>query len=153
MSNAVLTKWINIARVGTFKDSRGREHTFTEEDLENIRSAYDPKQSESPLVFGHPADNDPAFGWVHDMKTEGGKLFARFARVPDKVRELVEEGRYRYVSMSLDPDKKRLLHVGLLGAAAPAIDGLEPVSFKEADEGICINFTTPPQERKQGDPP
>lgn len=137
-----LTKWVKIARVGTFKDSKGKEHTFTEQDLEDIRTAYDPKQSEAALVFGHPKDSDPAFGWVHDLQNQGGFLSARFAGVPDEVDELVEKGRYGYVSMSLAPDKKRLLHVGLLGAAAPAIDGLGRVSFSEADEGITINFST-----------
>ena len=91
------------------------------------------------MCFGHPKDSDPAFGWVHTLKREGGKFFARFARVPAQVKQLVEDGRYRYVSMSLTPDKKRLLHVGLLGAAAPAIDGLGPVAFG-ADE-ITINFS------------
>ena len=142
MSEEKLSNWINIARTGTFKDSSGTEHTFTEQDLENIRAAFDPKKSEAALVFGHPKDSDPAFGWVRELRNQGGILSARFAGVPDKVKQLVEEGRYRYVSMSLAPDKKRLLHVGLLGAAAPAIDGLGQVSFKEADDGITINFST-----------
>lgn len=142
MNEAELTGWINIGRTGTFTDSSGRKHTFTDQDLEDIQTGYDPAKSEAALVFGHPKDSDPAFGWVHDLKTESGILSARFASVPDKVKELVRDKKYRYVSMSLSPDKKRLLHVGLLGAVAPAIDGLAPVSFKEADEGITINFST-----------
>lgn len=134
-----LTKWVAIARTGTFRDSSGREHSFTEQDLDAIRTGYDPARSEAALVFGHPKDSDPAFGWVHDLKRENGILSARFARVPDKVKKLVDDGRYRYVSMSLSPDKRRLLHVGLLGAAAPAIDGLGPVSFNE--EAVTINFS------------
>jgi hypothetical protein len=46
--------------------------------------------------------------------------------------------------MSLSPDKTRLLHVGLLGAAAPAIDGLGPVSL--AADGVIINFSAEEQE-------
>lgn len=142
MNKSKLTNWVNIARTGTFKDASGKEHTFSEQDLENIRSSFDPAKSEAALVFGHPQDSDPAYGWVRELKSQGGILSARFADVPDKVKELVENGRYRYVSMSLAPDKRRLLHVGLLGAAAPAIDGLGPVSFNEADEGLTINFST-----------
>ncbi|MDR2504313.1 MAG: phage protease [Deltaproteobacteria bacterium] len=137
---ASLTPWIGIARAGTFQDSQGREHTFTEADLETIRAGYDPAISEAPLVFGHPKDNAPAYGWVSALKTEGEKLLAQFARVPAEVKNLVQDGRYRYVSMSLSPDKRRLLHVGLLGAAAPAIDGLGPVAF--ATGGLTINFTS-----------
>jgi hypothetical protein len=133
--------WVCIARTGTFEDSQGRPHTFTEADLEAIRAGYDPSKSEAPLVFGHPKDSDPAYGWVSALKREGEKLFARFRCVPAGVKKLVQDRRYRYVSMSLSPDKKRLLHVGLLGAAAPAIDGLAPVSL--ATDGVSINFSIP----------
>ena len=90
-----LTPWICIARAGTFQDSQGREHTFTEADLEAIRAGYDPAQSEAPLVFGHPKDSDPAFGWVAALKREGEKLFAQFAAVPAEVKKLVQDCRYR----------------------------------------------------------
>lgn len=133
--------WICIARTGTFHDSQGRPHTFSEADLEAIRAGYAPAKSEAPLVFGHPKDSDPAFGWVAALKREGGKLFAQFAHVPESVKKLVQDRRYRYVSMSLSPDKRRLLHVGLLGAAAPAIDGLAPVSLSA--EAVTINFSGP----------
>jgi hypothetical protein len=134
-----LTPWVCIARTGTFDDSQGRPHTFTEADLEAIRAGYDPAKSEAALVFGHPKDSDPAYGWVHALKRQGEKLFAQFAHVPEKVKTLVQDRRYRYVSMRLSPDRRRLLHVGLLGAAAPAIDGLGPVSL--ATDGITINFS------------
>ena len=133
--------WIEIARTGTFADSMGRPQTFTARDLEAIASAYDPLKRDAPLVFGHPeSDAAPAFGWVERLKSEGGKLLATFADVPQEVRELVAKGHYRHVSMSLMPDRTTLRHVALLGAAQPAIDGLKAVSFA-ADEGaITIEF-------------
>ena len=140
MSEKEATPWICIARTGTFHDSQGRPHSFSEADLETIRAGYDPSRSEAPLVFGHPKDSDPAYGWVSALKREGQKLFAQFAHVPAEVKKLVQDRRYRYVSMSLSPDKKRLLHVGLLGAAAPAIDGLAPAAFEA--ESVTINFST-----------
>jgi len=143
-----LTPWIDIARTGTFQDSNGREHTFTEADLEAIRAGYDPAKSEAPLVFGHPKDNAPAFGWLHALKREGEKLLAQFAHVPAQVKKLVHDRRYRYVSMSLSPDKRRILHIGLLGAAAPAIDGLEPVEMNT--DGITINFAASQEEPRPG---
>jgi len=143
-----LTPWIDIARTGTFEDSNGREHTFTEADLEAIRAGYDPAKSEAPLVFGHPKDNAPAYGWLHALKLEGAKLLAQFAHVPAQVKKLVQDRHYRYVSMSLSPDKRRILHIGLLGAAAPAIHGLEPVEMNT--EGITINFAASPEEARPG---
>lgn len=129
-----------IARTGTFTDSAGNSHSFTTEDLDAIAASYDPKTLEAPLVFGHPATGAPAYGWVTDLKREGSTLFAQFAQVPGTVRDLVAQGHYKYVSMSLMPDKKRLRHVGLLGAAVPAIEGLGAVQFEGA-EGITINFS------------
>ena len=133
---------IAIARTGHFTDSQGRPQSFSEADLDAIAASYDPAKFEAPLVFGHPAVSDPAFGWVKSIRREGGKLFAQIAQIPDAVRKLVQDGRYRYVSMSLMPDRKTLRHVGLLGAAVPAIDGLGPVSLSGDNDAITINFST-----------
>lgn len=132
---------IAIARTGSFTDSQGRPQSFSEADLDAIAASYDPAKLEAPLVFGHPAASDPSFGWVKSVRREGGKLFAQLAQVPDAVRQLVQDGRYKYVSMSLMPDRKTLRHVGLLGAAVPAIDGLGPVSLSGDSDAVTINFT------------
>lgn len=136
------TQWIPIARVGTFTDSAGRPRSFTVSHLRTIAAAYDPAKRDAPLVFGHPTNNAPAFGWVKKLKVEGEKLCALFAQVPSQVQDLVAQGHYRHVSMSLMPDLVSLRHVGLLGAAQPAIDGLGSVQFADdADLGITINFS------------
>ena len=85
--------WIAIARTGTFQDSEGRDQTFNAADLDAIAANYDPARLEAPLVFGHPKDSAPAYGWVTGLKRDGQKLFARLASVPGEVRELVGKGR------------------------------------------------------------
>ncbi len=129
-----------IARTGQFIDSQGRPQSFSEADLDAIAASYKPGKLEAPLVFGHPAVSDPAYGWGKGLKREGEKLFAQIAQIPDEVRKLVQDGRYKYVSMSLMPDRKTLRHVGLLGAAVPAIDGLGPVSLSGGGDAVTINF-------------
>ncbi len=134
-------KWIEIARTGTFTDSSGRPQTFTAGDLDAIARRYDPQKRDAPLCFGHPqSDRAPAFGWVDRLRSEGGKLYASFSRVPDEVRDLVAKGHYRHVSMSLMPDRVSLRHVALLGAAQPAIDGLAAVEFKDGGDAITVDF-------------
>ena len=134
-------KWIEIARAGTFTDSLGREQTFTAGDLDAIARRYDPQKRDAPLTFGHPAsDKAPAFGWVDRLRSEDGKLYASFSRVPDEVRDLVAKGHYRHVSMSLMPDRVSLRHVALLGAAQPAIDGLAAVEFSDGGDAITVDF-------------
>lgn len=134
-------KWIEIARAGTFEDSAGRPRTFTAQSLDAIARAYDPAKRDAPLTFGHPSsDKAPAIGWVERLKSEGGKLYANFSRVPEQVRELVAKGHYRHVSMSLMPDLVTLRHVALLGAEQPAIDGLRAVEFKDGGDAITVDF-------------
>jgi len=120
--------WIKVARTGRFTDMRGQRLEFTEATLDRIVKQYDPSRQEAPLVFGHPDVSDPAYGWVERLKRQGGFLLAKLRDVPDQVKKLIDEGRYRYVSMSLFKDHT-LRHIGLLGANPPAIDGLGPVKL------------------------
>lgn len=139
-------KWIEIARTGTFTDSAGRLQTFTRRDLDAIANAYDPKKRDAPLVFGHPqSDSAPAFGWAQKLKSENGRLFALFAHIPGEVKRLVANKHYRHVSMSLMPDRVTLRHVALLGAAQPAIDGLQAVEFGNGAEAITVDFAENPE--------
>ena len=135
-------KWIEILKPGTFISSSGKPVTFTKEDLDTIAASNPATDRKTPLVFGHPEDNGPAFGWLEKIKHESGKLKAMFKQVPDAVKEAVNAGHYKNVSISLMPDKKTLRHVGLLGAAQPAVPGLEAVSFSDNDEQLIIEFST-----------
>lgn len=130
---------IAIARTGNFTDKKGNSHFFTASRLDEIATSYDPAKVEAPLVFGHPDDNQPAYGWVNRLYRHGQKLFAQFSHVSDNVREAVRKGHYRYVSMALQPDGRTLRHVGLLGAVPPAITGLGPVEMS-GDKDMIINF-------------
>lgn len=119
----------------------GQQVPLTEADFDRIVAGFDPQDMDgSPLVFGHPSLDDPAYGWVQGVRRDGDKLLARFRDVPGTVTNLVAAGRYRNVSIKLSPDKSRLVHVGLLGAVPPAISGLAPVKFSAGD-GLTIEFS------------
>lgn len=130
--------WIEIARVGRFKDSGGNWQDFSLARLEKIARTYDPAKNEAPLVLGHPSTNGPACGWTVALKIVGEKLLAYMACVSEEIKAAVDNGLYKYVSMSLYPDG-RLRHIGLLGAVPPAIDSLKAVSFSD-EAAITINF-------------
>jgi Chromosome segregation ATPases len=134
-------QWIELFAVGTHTDSSGKIHTFTEADLERMVTTHDPAVHEVPLVLGHPKTDAPAWGWVQALKAEGGKLLASFRDVPELVREAVAKGRYKKRSISLYPDG-RLRHVGLLGAAVPAVQGLKDIVDFSGDEAEgVLEFT------------
>jgi hypothetical protein len=108
-------------------------------------STYDPTVHEAPLVIGHAGDNDslPAYGWIKGFSKQGGNLYADVA-FTDTAKDLIKNGHYRKVSISfyspdsaINPSKGKwsARHLALLGASPPAVKGLEPFSFSEA-EGV-----------------
>ncbi|MDR1045335.1 MAG: hypothetical protein LBP33_09490 [Candidatus Adiutrix sp.] len=138
MKSQASEKWIEIARVGRFRDSGGVWHDFNQSRLEKIAAGYDPQRNQAPLVIGHPALDSPAHGWVEALKIENDRLLAKPAYVTEEIKRAVDNGLYKYVSMSLYQDD-RLRHIGILGGHPPAIDGLAPISFS-GEAALTIEF-------------
>lgn len=137
-----LTRWIECARTGRWTAMNGQLVDLTMADLDRLATEFNPSDPDgSPLVFGHPRTDDPAYGWVQGVRRDGDRLLVQFRDVPDGVSDLVAAGRYRNVSVKLSPDKSRLIHVGLLGAVPPAITGLAPVKFSAGNDGPTIEFS------------
>jgi len=87
----------------------------------------------------------PAYGWVDRLEFADGVLKAVPRQVDPAFSEIVKAGRFKKVSACFwgaaargnpRPGGLYLRHVGFLGAAAPAVQGLRPVSF--ADDGSDI---------------
>lgn len=127
-----LSDWIEVFRAGTHKDSKGRSCTFSVADLDQMVSNL--ALGAAPAVLGHPKHNDPAYAWVKPdgAKVEGNSLFVKFEDINPAFEAGVNSGAYRNRSVSVFQDKDagwRMRHVGWLGAAAPAIDGLQPLDY------------------------
>jgi molecular chaperone GrpE (heat shock protein) len=129
---------IEIFKAGTHTDSAGNTRAWTEKDLDNIASKYNPAHHEAPVVIGHPKDNAPAFGWVEGLERKGSVLYAKLKDLVPEFVEAVKKGLYKKRSISLYPDMT-LRHVGFLGAMPPAVKGLADVAFSEA-EAVTIEF-------------
>lgn len=126
---------LEISRAGSYPQGE-----ITMEDLEEIARAYDPLLHEAPLVLDHAPPGEehrgPAYGWVKELKRLGDTLVARISQVPAELKELVSSGRYKHRSAEVYLDfqgtgKKYLKRVALLGAAVPAVKGLEPIKLAE----------------------
>ncbi|VUX47865.1 conserved hypothetical protein [Candidatus Defluviicoccus seviourii] len=144
---------MQIFRAGTHTDSRGRTLTFSAADIAATAAAYAPDVHEAPLVVGHPAMDDPAYGWVESLHATGdGVLEATPHQVDPAFAEMVAEGRFKRVSASFyAPDAATnpapgvwyLRHVGFLGAHPPAVKGLRPVQFSAGADGlVTIEFAS-----------
>lgn len=133
---------LEILKIGTHVSEDGREFTFTDADLQAIAANYDRDLSEAPLVVGHPKTDDPAYGWAHTLQVHDGRLYAVPHQVEPTFAEMVNAGRFKKISPSIylpdtpgNPKKGHLYlkHIGLLGAAAPAVKGMRAASFSEAE--------------------
>lgn len=148
---------IEIFRPGTFRPEAGGAVSFSENDLNATADAYDAAVFAAPLVVGHPKTNDPAYGWVAGLSFAEGRLRARPERVAPEFADAVNAGHWPKVSASFYPPNHPdhplagrngagcyyLRHVGFLGAAAPAVKGLQPVQFAGSDAGtvsVTIDF-------------
>lgn len=135
---------IEIFRPGRFRAMHGEEIAFSDADLAAAAAAYDPALYEAPLVVGHPRVDGPAYGWTERLDYCGSRLRAHPRQVEPQFAAMVREGRFRRVSASFfrpdSPDNPKpgcyyLRHVGFLGAAAPAVQGLKPAMFGAEAQG------------------
>jgi hypothetical protein len=138
---------IRLARIGTFTSNEGVAVSFSEAMFAAMAAAYDRESDPAPLVIGHPALDDPAYGWVDSLVVENGELVARPANVEPAFAEAVRKKQYAKVSARFYPPEHAanpkpgtwyLKHIGFLGAHAPGIKGLGTVQFADgADDGAA----------------
>lgn len=145
MSGNIFDDWIEIFKIGDHTDSSGNRQFWDQSDLDTIVDNYNPQVREAPLVIGHPKTDDPAYGWVEKLKRVGPVLLAKFKQVEPGFAEKVKNGRYKKRSISLLPGNT-LRHVGFLGAATPAVEGLADFASMEfeveliTDQGDELSF-------------
>jgi hypothetical protein len=140
--NDIQDMWVDIARTGTFTaGNNGQRVVFTVECFDRLIRGFNEKIRRVPLVFGHPTDSAPAYGWVEALRRAGNTLQAKFKQVHDDVKTLVRNGNFKNISISISPNKSFLHHVGLLGAAQPVISGLREVSFSDGADYLNVEFS------------
>lgn len=136
---------IQIFKTGRHTAMSGAVLAFGEAELQAAADAYDPAVHEAPLTVGHPKDDLPAYGWVKSLAFQEGGLDAQPDQVDEAFAELVRQGKFKKISASFytpdspanpKPGAYYLRHVAFLGAQPPAVKGLKPVSFSEAEEGV-----------------
>jgi hypothetical protein len=133
--------WVEIFSAGTQTDSAGKTREFTEGELDQIIANHNPEHP-APIVIGHPKADAPSYGWSQALKRDGKTLLGKFTQVEPQFSKMVEEGRFRNRSIKLlqTDNGLKLVHVGFLGAAPPAIEGLRPMQFDAAAPGETYEF-------------
>ena len=157
---------VEVFRAGTWNGDK-----YTEKDLDDIVDAFNEIGRElKPYVkLGHdgsggdkmmPSGGMPAVGWITALRRVGDKLLAKFSSMPKKIYELIQKkayGRFSseiYLNLEMNGKKypKALKAVALLGAATPAVAGLddfinlyENINYEEVK--LCDKFTEKKMEQ------
>ena len=135
------TPWIEIFEAGDRTDSKGRKKHYSRAYIDNriIKPFYSGRRR-VPSVIGHPKTNDPAYGWVSALRRVGDKLQAKFVKMPKEMWRAIKDGHFPERSIALD--SKGLFHVGWLGAAPPAVEGLKGLAFSKSKKKAKIRTLT-----------
>jgi hypothetical protein len=158
--DAAGTRVFELFQAGTHTAMNGTSFSFTPDDLRNMVAAYSKAKRPAPLCPGHPEDDQPALGYVHDLHTnsDATRLFAQ-AEVSGTLIGMVRKGDFNAVSAAFyGPDVAKnptpgvyyLKHVGMLPPSMPpAVKNMSTLAFA-AGTGLCFAdepvaaFSAPP---------
>lgn len=137
-----LTDWVELFKVGTQTDSKGRTKEFSLADLDSVVTNLDPAHPPKHVITHKELYSPFGYGDVAELKVENGSLFAKSTNIESQFEALVENGRLPDRSIRLLPVENgyKLGHVAWLGAEPPAVEGLAPVEFN-ADDVEAFDFT------------
>lgn len=159
-SSVTLPAGTEIFRAGSYVSSTGLPVTLTAAELADIAAQYNTQEHEAPITVGHPAHDQPAYGWVKGIRSDGESLLMDYAELEPQFAELVNAGRFKKRSAAFytpehphnpTPGHWYLRHVGFLGALPPVVKGLKDIAeFCENDGSLegCVFFSEPIELQK-----
>lgn len=141
--------------IEVFRADTAASRGITAADIAEVAS-FDCEANPVAFCFGHPANDEPAAGTFKKFRADGNRLFATIGAVTEKAIDGLKSGAWINRSMAFfdptheanpRPGKWSPRHVGLLGAAAPGIPGMEPLAkaFSFAADGVLV-VDGPPAE-------
>ena len=133
--------YIEIVKVGEHVAMNGETVQFTEADLDQM--VANTKPNTAPFVIGHPKTNTPAWGWGLDYKRIGDSAYVKGGQIDPQFAAMVKEGKFkkRSVRVAKGKDGWVIKHIGWLGAAAPAIEGMADVEFAADESAVELEFS------------
>jgi DNA-binding transcriptional MerR regulator len=131
--------WDELIYPGQFRARSGEIVDITPDDLAYMIDTFDPNDRDVPIVLGHPEHNHPAYGWLDRLRInpESGYLEGKYKDLVEALIPMLKQKQYRKKSIGLYPDK-RLKHIGLLGAAQPAVPGLSDIKFNQNQDSFVL---------------
>jgi len=149
-------KHVEILREGEWLSANAGKVPVTTADLDDIVKAYRGTKSilDVPVKLGHEAlqevaadliglaDAEPSFGWIENIRREGGSLYADMTDVPAKLAAFLRARTWRNRSAEIHYGypvggkrwRRIITAVSLLGAVPPAVEGMADM-FSAGDAG------------------
>ncbi len=126
------SQWVELFHAGDY----GRQGSYTERDLDQVVSNYNPAFHEAPVVIGTPKDTSPAWAWVEKLKRQGSALLGRLKQVQPEFGRMLATEKFpkRSIAFYQTANGPALRHVGFLGAKPPALEWLPGVAFSGANQ-------------------
>lgn len=126
-----LGQQIEVLRVGTFTDGRGRKVTITEADLDQFVANFNSGAAGQEIPFDIDHEFSQAAGWLRGLERRNDILLA-MPEWNDLGVELIQKKIYRYISATIDMAKKVIASLSLVNF--PAVKGLAPIQLSENTE-------------------
>jgi phage I-like protein len=130
-------KYYHVFTAGSYPQA-----SVTPEMLGEIARSYDIRFREAPVWRGHPEEiedqrgnNEPeALGWIDSVIAREDKLYVSFSYLSEELKKLIEDKRFRYVSVEIVRyaiDGKTFPYLYAVGLTnRPMVKGLEPLEFQ-----------------------
>lgn len=127
---------LEVFRAGDY----GPKGAWPEEAIERLAADYNPELHEAPVTLDH-AQTGPALGWVSGVRRTGDRLLARLRGLNKNLMGMLREGAFKKRSVEIygrlpETGQPYLKAVSFLGAAAPAVKGLQDPVFADAARAI-----------------
>jgi len=126
------SQYITIFRAGTHKDSSGKTHSFSNDDIDSIVENTD--LSSAANVIHHPTKTSYSFAGFADLKRVGNALKAKLKDSAAGFAESIQAGLFPTRSVRFSNGK--LEHLGWLPkGVSPAVEGMPAVQFSAPEDG------------------
>ena len=129
---------LHVFKTGTFRDSRGRSHTYTQADLQEMANNFSELGKSTlpnvPLRVDHNRSASTVVGWFSAVRADGDNLFVDLEVTEPDAADKWERKTYRSRSLEVGAymtNDDELFHNVVQGLAfvdLPAVEGLFSLS-------------------------
>jgi len=137
-------KKMKVMYPGKVTDTHNNTYDWTTDDFKLVVANFTKHSPEKmpPILLSHEVKGKPRYGHVENVWVDesDGCLYAS-AQVTEQLFEACKGGKFPNRSISVFVDSKKIRHLAILGAEAPAYDDLGLAEFSENSTEATADFS------------